>query len=142
MEINPVSGARLLFQTSIDGGSNYNVTLTCSAFRAIHAEADNDSGVSYRTAGDQGQGTSYQWLTETIKNDADACGVGELYLFDPSSTTYVKHFYSRTAEYFGSPRALDNHVGGYINVTAAITQIDFKFGSGNIDSGTIKLYGI
>ena len=67
---------------------------------------------------------------------------GELHLYSPASTTYAKQFYSRTAEYMGSPRIIDNFVGGYINTTTAITEIDFKFDSGNIDSGTIKLYGI
>jgi hypothetical protein len=37
---------------------------------------------------------------------------------------------------------VDDFVGGYFNVTAAIDAIQFSMHSGNIDSGTIKLYGI
>ena len=36
----------------------------------------------------------------------------------------------------------DNFVAGYCNVTAAIDAVQFKQTSGNIDAGTIKLYGI
>ena len=141
MEINPVSGARLLFQTSIDGGSNYNVTLTSTAFRSIHDEADTDSGLSYRTAGDQGNGTAYQWLTETIKNDADACGAGEMFLFNPSSTTYIKHFYSTGQILESSDYSQELFIGGYFNTTSALNAISFKMDTGNFD-GKIKMYGM
>ena len=129
------------FQVNASGGSGFNETMTTTFFDADHSEAGVGS-LQYETGDDQAQGTSYQYLTRATGGDADAIAVGELYLFNPSSTTFVKHFYSRFVEYFSSsPRILDNYVGGYINTTSAITEIDFKFNSGNV-TGTIKMYGI
>jgi hypothetical protein len=96
----------------------------------------------YEAGDDQAQGTAYQRIARGVGNLNDECMAGELHLFNPASTTYEKHFYSRVAEYMGSSRIIDNFVAGYINITAAITEIDFKFASGNIDAGKIKMYGI
>ena len=99
--------------------------------------------MQYEAADDQANGTAYQKVTRATGNDADACAAGVLHLFNPASTTYVKHFYSRFEEYFtSSPRIIDDFSSGYINTTAAITQIDFKFSSGNIDTGNIYMFGV
>ena len=68
--------------------------------------------------------------------------LGELYLFSPSDTTFVKHFIGRFGSTNVSPQNYDNHFAGYGNTTSAVNAIDFKFSSGNIDSGVIKMYGI
>jgi len=77
-----------------------------------------------------------------LSSDNDHCGIGKLFLFNPSSTTFVKHFLSRTQANHEADYSLDNYIGGYFNTTSAIDAIRFKVSSGNIDSGTIKLYGI
>ena len=142
INIHPVTDVQPFgFQVNASGQTGFNETMTTTFFDADHQETDA-SGLQYETGDDQAQGTAYQKLSRGVGNLNDEAMSGELHLFAPSSTTYIKHFYSRTAEYMGSPRILDNFVGGYINTTAAITEIDFKFASGNIDSGTIKLYGI
>ena len=145
INIHPVTDVQPFgFQVNASGQTGFNEYITTTFFDADHTETDT-SGLQYETGDDQGHttgGTAYQKLSRGVGNLDDEAMSGELHLFAPSSTTYIKHFYSRTAEYMGSPRILDNFVGGYINTTAAITEIDFKFASGNIDSGTIKLYGI
>ncbi len=145
INIHPVTDVQPFgFQVNASGQTGFNEYITTTFFDADHTETDT-SGLQYETGDDQGHttgGTAYQKLSRGVGNLNDEAMSGELHLFAPSSTTYIKHFYSRTAEYMGSPRILDNFVGGYINTTAAITEIDFKFASGNIDSGTIKLYGI
>ena len=142
IHIHPITDVQPFgFQVNASGQTGFNEAITSTFFDADHTEGGTGT-FQYEQGDDQANGTAYQKICRGVGNENDEAMSGELHLFAPSSTTYVKHFYSRTAEYFGSPRALDNHVGGYINVTAAITQIDFKFGSGNIDSGTIKLYGI
>ena len=142
INIHPVTDVQpFSFQVNASGQTGFNETMTTTFFDADHTETDVGS-LQYEAGDDQAQGTAYQRLARGVGNLNDEAMSGELYLFSPSSTTYVKHFYSRTAEYMGSPRILDNYSGGYINTTAAITQIDFKFDSGNIESGTIKLYGI
>ena len=129
------------FQVNASGGSGFNETMTTTFFDADHTETGTGT-LNYEPNDDQAQGTAYQKLTRATGGDADATCAGELYLYNPASTTYVKHFYSRFNEYFSSsPRTLDNFVAGYINTTTAITEIDFKFNTGTI-TGVIKQYGL
>ena len=135
------AGQELKFQVNASGGSGFNETMTTTFFDADHTETGTGT-LNYETNDDQAQGTAYQKLTRGTGGDADATCAGELYLYNPASTTYVKHFYSRFNEYFSSsPRTLDNFVAGYINTTTAITEIDFKFNTGTI-TGVIKQYGL
>ena len=129
------------FQVNASGGSGFNETMTTTFFDADHTETGTGT-LNYEANDDQAQGTAYQKLTRGTGGDADATCAGELYLYNPASTTYVKHFYSRFNEYFSSsPRTLDDFVAGYINTTTAITEIDFKFNTGTI-TGVIKQYGL
>jgi len=130
------------FNLSIDSGSNYNVTKTTTFFRAYNFEDDSSAAVQYQTGEDLAQGTGFQSLSDRIGNDADASCSGTLHLFNPSSTTFVKHFFSRFNRMFADPITADDFMGGYGNTTSAVDAIQFKFSSGNIDSGTIKLYGV
>nr|BAR37168.1 hypothetical protein [uncultured Mediterranean phage uvMED] len=130
------------FNMSIDSGSNYNVTKTTTFFRARHQEDDGGSALEYRTADDLAQSTSDQRLNVRLGNGNDESFSGELTLFNPSSTTFVKHFISKSNEY-GDNDQSDNHfVAGYGNTTSAVDAVRFQMSSGNIDAGTIKLYGI
>jgi hypothetical protein len=131
------------FQGSTNSGSSYGIAITSTYFNAYHPENDAYSGLSYDTGMDLAQSTSYQNICDNINgshNDASMCGF--LNLFNPSSTTFVKHFISRTTHMENDPRTMDNYIGGYINTTSAINAIQFKFSSGNIDDGIIKLYGV
>ena len=130
-----------LFNMSADSGSNYNVTKTTTYFSAISFENGSYADIEYSTALDTAQGTGFQTLTDNTGNDNDQCLSGTLHLFDPSSTTFVKHFKSRISN-AENQSAIDTFVAGYGNTTSAIDAIQFKFLAGNIDSGTIKLYGI
>ncbi len=134
------------FQCSTNTGSSYGVTLTSTFFDAYHYENDASAAVRYLTSRDLAQSTSFQPLSiNTAVADADQHVSGELFLFDPSSTTFVKHFTSttQTASDGGSDDFSDNaYIAGYFNTTSAIDAIQFKFPSGNIDSGTIEMYGI
>ena len=125
-----------------DGGTNYDATKTTTNFRAYHNEAGNDSSLGYFAAGDLAQSTSAQIIGRTIGNDNDKCGTGTLTLYNPSSTTFVKHFIVNSNTLEGSDYLVNYFIAGYCNVTAAIDGVQFSFDSGNIDSGKIKLYGI
>ena len=125
-----------------DGGSSYDATLTTGYFNSYHNEAGNDSGLGYNANQDLAQSAGFQTIIEDLGNDNDQAGCGELYLFEPSNTTYVKHFVGKSSNAHGSDYAQEIHYGGYCNTTTAIDAVQFKFSSGNIDSGTIKLYGI
>ena len=141
MGVNPATdGANFTFQASTDGGSSYGVTATTTFFRAYHTEADS-SGLGYDTDEDLAQSTSYQPLNPLVGNGSDECAVGDLYLFAPSSTTYVKHFYSTTNNYHRDDRQQNNFIGGYFNTTTALNAISFKMSSGNFD-GVVKMYGL
>ncbi len=124
-----------------DGGSSYDATKTTTTFNAHHSEGDA-TGFAYDTNADIAQGTGFQLLAGACGNDNDQCISGSMWLFNPSSTTFVKHFISRISGFHEGNYAFDFPTAGYCNVTAAIDGVQFKFDSGNIDAGTIKLYGI
>ena len=141
-DVNPATdGVTLSVQFNASSQSGYNETITSTYFKAEHNEDDSGTDLSYSTGNDQAQGTAFQDITRTLGNGGDESAAGELFLFNPSSTTYVKHFYSRLNGYHQSDGSRDCFVGGYINVTAAITDVQFKMSSGNMD-GTIKMYGV
>ena len=125
-----------------DGGSSYDATKTTTLFAAAHNEADNAAEIGYASSDDIAQGTGFQGLTRGTGNGNDESCSGELILFNPSSTTFVKHFLSNSNNYNSNTQSNHCLVAGYCNVTAAIDAVQFKFSSGNIDAGTIKLYGI
>jgi hypothetical protein len=130
------------FQVNASGQTGFNETITSTAFRAFHKEDGSASNVVYRTGADQAQGTAYQILYEDAGADSDQAGAGVLTLYAPSSTTYVKHFIARTQYSQEGNYSMEYRVAGYINTTSAIDEISFKFASGNIDTGQIKMYGI
>jgi hypothetical protein len=136
------NGTAFKFNMSIDGGSNYNVTKTTTYFLPYHNEADNSSGLIYSASSDLAQSTAFQSIILNIGNDNDQSGSGELSIFSPSSTTFVKHFMAKNTYYHSDDFTETDFVAGYGNTTSAVDAIQFKFDSGNIDSGTIKLYGI
>jgi hypothetical protein len=144
VNIHPATnGAEFTFNLSTDSGSNYNVTKTSTYFMAIHTEADTFTVLEYRTDLDLAQSTAFQNLARDLEGtDADGNLSGELTLFNPSSTTYVKHFISRINNQETSGASEDNFIAGYANTTSAVNAIQFKMSSGNIDAGTIYLYGI
>ena len=142
INMNPATdNVNFSFQGSTDGGSNYNTTITSTSFMAIHSEDDSSASVSYLAAGDQAQGTAYQRLNAELGNAADECCSGTLHLFNPSNTTYVKHFYATFPSMTADNQNFNFYTAGYFNTTSAINAIDFKMSSGNMD-GIIKMYGV
>jgi len=127
---------------SADTGSNYNVTKTTTYFYAEHSEADDATGLGYNTSRDLAQGTGVKTLISDVGNVNDESLAGELMLFNPSSTTFVKHFISKNTANIKNNYNLVAYSAGYCNTTSAVDAVQFKMSSGNIDSGTIKLYGI
>ena len=125
-----------------DGSSAYDATKTTTTFRAFQDESGSTTSLGYDTATDLAQSTSFQAIGNAVGNGNDESYSGELRLFDPSSTTFVKHFISTGNLYHPSDFTVNEFVAGYCNVTAAIDGVQFKMSSGNIDSGVIKLYGI
>ena len=141
-DIHPYTdGANFQFNLSSDAGSNYNVTKTTTDFRAYHGEGGSPAVLSYDISQDLAQSTAFQNIAESVGNDADqSCG-GILTLFNPSSTTYVKHFISRFGIGHSSDLAMDYYMAGYGNTTSACNAVRFQMNTGNFD-GTIYLYGI
>ena len=143
INIHPASdNVKFQFNMSTDGGSNYNVTKTSTFFRSAHNEAGSDSTLGYSTSHDLAQSTAYQTICVDIGADNDQANSGYLHLFDPSSTTFVKHFISLINAGQYQDYTSDNYFAGYGNTTSAINAIDFKMSSGNIDDGIIKMYGL
>jgi hypothetical protein len=143
INIHPASDTvNFKFQGSTNTGSSYGVTATTTFFAAYHDEADSQSALAYQTGLDIAQGTGFIDLGGDTGNDNDECLAGTLQLFNPSSTTFVKHFISRVNVSNHNPMSVDAYVGGYFNTTSVVDAIQFKFDSGNIDAGKIKLYGI
>ena len=124
------------------GSTDYDATKTTSFFRAYHLEDDSGTALEYRAAEDLAQATGFQRLTEGTGSDSDQSCSGYLHLFNPSSTTFVKHFIASINSSHAANLSENNFIAGYCNVTAAIDAVQFKMSSGNIDSGDIVLYGI
>ena len=125
-----------------DGSTDYDATKTTTYFYGYNTEASGGGTLEYEASGDLAQGTGFQYLSSQMGTGNDECLVGTLHLFDPSSTTFVKHFISTTNIYDRADISVNLYVAGYCNVTAAIDGVQFKMSSGNIDAGTIKLYGV
>ena len=142
INIHPASDGTHLQVGFRDGGSSFDATMTTSFFRAGHAEDDGETYLAYRTDSDLAQSTSAQRIGIFVGNDNDQCCSGFLHLFDPSNTTFVKHFIARTSNTYYVDYHQDEYIAGYCNVTAAIDGVQFSMSSGNIDSGVIKLYGV
>ena len=130
------------FNMSADGGSNYNVTKTSTGFYAYNFESGSGQGLDYEASYDLAQSTSFQFLAADVGNANDESCVGTLHLFDPSNTTFVKHFIFVGNRYVATPISANDYFAGYGNTTSAVNAVQFKFSSGNIDAGTIKLYGV
>jgi hypothetical protein len=131
-----------MFNMSTDGGSNYNVTKTTTKFRANHAESDSEALLGYDGDADLAQSTDDCNLGRLIGNGSDESCAGTLQIFNPSSTTYVKHFIYVGNEYFSGNNSINNYIAGYGNTTSAVNAIIFRMTSGNIADGTILMYGI
>ena len=144
INIHPASDTvNFSFQASTNGGSSFGTTVTTTFFLAYHTEDDSGTALQYYANRDLAQSTSEQQIV-TIGNANDDSGSGTLHLFDPSNTTFVKHFMSRMVAPTGedTENCKDTFVAGYFNTTSAIDAIQFSMSSGNIDSGVIKLYGV
>ena len=142
INIHPASDNQKFNVYFTTDGTNWNVTKTTSLFRAQHDEADTDTSLAYDTGDDTAQGTGDQMLNTEIGADNDQCSSGELWLFNPSSTTFVKQFMSNFNGVMNIDYSNQDIMAGYCNTTSAVTGARFLFASGNIDAGTIKLYGI
>ena len=138
--------AEFAFQGDTGTNTSYNQTITSSFFKAQHRQDAVVSGLAYDTGADQAQGTAFQRLGFNIDNGNEDNLSGYLHLFDPSSSTFAKHFLATcnyTYDGDGDEQySFNTFVGGYFNTTTAITRLQFKFESGNIDAGDICLYGI
>jgi len=137
-------GPELTFQVNASSESGYNETMTTTTFYAYNYESGGTPALSYLTSDDQAQGTAFQNIIKNIGADADESGIAELHLFNPASTTYVKHFYAiGGAVTHETPPSMTQLISsGYINTTSAITEVQFKLSAGNIDTGTIKMWGV
>ncbi len=127
---------------STNSGSSYGVTSTTTFFRAYHNEAGTATGLEYFTNADLAQSTSAIPIATETSNTSDNSISGSLLLFNPSSTTYVKHFIVRNNNIYNNEYLMDNLVAGYFNTTSAINAVQFTFATGNISDGKIYLYGI
>jgi len=123
-------------------GTNFNVSKTTTFFLAYHAEDGSASTLSYDTNSDLANGTGYQFFGNDVGNDNDQGISGTMFLFSPSNTTFAKHFMTVTSVANQADLMVNVYTGGYCNTTSAITGVDFKSSSGNIDSGVIKMYGL
>ena len=139
--IHPATDTADLFVKFRDGSTAYDATITTTVFRAYHTEAGS-STLEYEASEDVAQGTSGQGIAYNIGADNDQGVSGYLHLFNPSSTTFVKHYISKFNAYRYNDYSQTHFSAGYFNTTSAIDEIQFKMSSGNIDAGTITLYGI
>ena len=142
-DIHPATDStHFTFQGSTNGGSSYGLTMTTTSFQTNHQENGSGADLYYYAGGDLAQSTNFKRISVFVDNDADSNSSGTLHLFNPSDSTFVKHFIARISLNQSASLMVDNYSAGYFNTTSAIDAIQFKMASGNIDAGTIKLYGV
>jgi len=127
---------------SADSGSNYNVTKTTTNFQAFHMENDGEAGVGYQASLDAAQSTSAVAISNSLSNDNDGSTGGYLHLYNPSNTTFVKHYHATFNATQYQDYSTNYYVAGYGNTTSAIDAVQFSMSSGNIDAGTVQLFGL
>ena len=130
------------FNASTDGGSSYNVTKTTSFWVARHRENDSATNLDYVDNRDLAQSTDFQKLNYDVGNLSDEDVSGTLQIFKPSDTTFIKQFVSRAVGNGQAEDCHDSYTAGYFNTSSALNAFRFQMSSGNIDSGTIKMYGV
>tara|TARA_Y100000592_G_scaffold49549_1_gene78465 strand:- start:655 stop:1272 length:618 start_codon:yes stop_codon:yes gene_type:complete len=143
INIHPATNnVQLMHNASIDAASNYNVVATTTTFEGESYESDQNNTLNYITSHDHAQDSGGKKLTYNMGNDNDQSLSGEMMIFNPSSSTFVKHFISKVSNYHHGDYEKNTHTAGYYNTTSDLDAIKFFMSSGNMDSGTIKLYGI
>jgi len=142
IDVHPATDSAILQCNGRDGGSSFDATKTTTFFYAYHDEADSDTALEYNASYDIAQSTSVFRISNVLGNGNDESYSGTMHLFDPSNTTFVKHFIVRSSMYQSGSYSFDINVAGYFNVTAAIDGLQFSMSSGAIDAGTFKLYGV
>ena len=142
VSMHPASDSVRFLVNFRDGGSDFDVTKTTTYFRARHDESGSTGQLGYDSGEDLAQSTGDHTLCASTGNDADQCSSGFLHLFNPSSTTFVKHFIAQMSDYRGNNYNANEFTAGYCNTTTAIDGARFKMSSGNIDSGQILLFGL
>ena len=143
-DIHPATNSANFQVNFRDGGSDYDAVKTTTAFFAFHQASNGSTNLTYSTASDLAQGTGFFKIMTTLGNDNEGSGAGTLRLFNPSGTTFVKHFISNCNNWHSndSNSTVNWNAAGYCNTTSAIDGVQFKMDSGNIDAGDICLYGI
>jgi hypothetical protein len=142
--LHPVSdGASFQFQASTDGGSSYGVNKVSTFFEATHGEDASQANLAYNTTFDRGaNSTDYITINSEIGSDNDQSGITMLHLFDPSNTTFVKHYIARACHSSNADYARDQFISGYFNTTSAIDALKFEMRTGNIETAVLKMYGV
>jgi len=142
INIHPASASNFTFQVDTGTNTSFNIAVTSTVFEAKHTENDGETQFRYKADDDQAQGTAFQKIALGVGAAADSNCCGELTIFNPSSTTFVKNFIGSTNNVKDDDQSNNLSTAGYFNTTTALTRVRFKMASGNIDSGKIKLYGI
>ena len=144
IDIHPQTNGQHFQVNFRDGSSAYDATKTTTMFYAYHDESGGTPALAFVGSDVLASSTNAARINTGQGSDNDESCAGTLHLYNPSSTTFVKHFHSNIAytDSSGTPNSINVFVSGYCNVSAAIDGVQFSFNSGNIDSGTIKMYGI
>ena len=129
------------FQVQFNAGGSA-ATKTTTSFYAYHNEGDTSTQLTYQASYDLAQSTGAQTIATDVTNENDSSASGYVHLFNPSSTTFVKHFIATGTHMHDNIAVLNDFIAGYCNTTSAITEAVFSMQSGTIDAGTITSYGI
>ena len=132
-------GVKFEFQANVSGASGYNEAMITTYFRTYSTDDGVGRAFGFST-GDAQSGTAFQPLSHGTCSGSTCATSGELWLFNPSNTYYVKHFHSRFSQ-MGNTAIQDDYAAGFFDVTGAINAVKFQTTSGTFD-GTITMYGM
>ena len=128
------------FQGNAAGGADFNESMLSTYFHAQHNHGGNFTRLDYRTGNDN-VGTGFTLFTEGGTGEDERSLCGHMHLYNPGSTTFIKHFVASTSNAHTDDYGTTVNIAGYFNTTSAIDEIRFQQSTGNFD-GDICLYGI
>lgn len=144
INIHPASASRFAFQVNTAAESGWDRPISSTFWYTWHKEDASSAGEGYEGNNDQGvsDGAFQNFTGEDMNTNNDSALSGVFRLFNPSNDTYSKHFLGLTHYFQGDPTSQAAYLAGYVDTTTPLTAIRFKMLSGNMDSGSIYMYGV
>ena len=129
------------FQYSIDNGSTWGVNIDSGAIRGYMTTPSGSGTMSYQSASTLWISTNYQHLVINVGNASGEGCWGDMIIYNNGASGVLKQFVARGGGIYSDAAPVLVMPNGTLDTTSAIDAFRFKFSSGNIVTGRMKLWG-